>query len=283
MKVDLHIHSSASDGTFGPQKIMEMAGRLGLYAVSITDHDTIKGVKAVVSGEIPCSVRFITGIEISAASPCFYPTRGSFHILGYHIDPDDPGLSRELTLLRQARKDRNPKIIKLLNDLGFDMSLDEVEKFSGKGQTGRPHIAGLMVQKGFVKSIDEAFEKYLKPGRPAYADKYRVSCEQAIKIIRQAGGVAVLAHPGLLRPVKPVSFEELIKGLVEYGIGGIEVFYPEHSETETSMFMETAKKYGLFVTGGSDFHGSIKPDINLGGGKNFHVPYEAVKDLINFK
>ncbi len=282
-KADLHIHSSASDGTFTPGEIVEMASRLGLYAISITDHDTTQGVKSAVLSGMPSCLRFITGVEISAASPSFYPCRGSFHILGYHIDPYNTGLNKELMLLQQARKERNPKIIRLLNELGFDMDLDEVEKLSGKGQTGRPHIAGAMVQKGFVKSIDEAFKKYLKPGRPAYVDKYRISCEDAINTIKQAGGIAVLAHPGLLRPVKEVSFEQLIKNLVETGIGGIEVFYPEHSEKQTSIFMDMAKKYSLFVTGGSDFHGSIKPDIKLGGGKNFYVPCEMVKDLINFK
>jgi hypothetical protein len=258
-----------------------MARQLDLKAIAITDHDTIAGSKDVLTGPMPPEIQFITGIEISAAYPPFYPGSGSFHMLGYGIHLEHPVLKQTLERLQAARENRNPEIVNRLNKLGFDMTFEEVLENAGKPLIGRPHIALLMLKKGFVSSINQAFDEYIGTGRPAYVDKFRVNCEDAIKIIRKSGGVPVIAHPGLIRPLKDTPFEVLISGMKEMGLGGIEVFYPQHSPEKTAYYARLAEQFGLMVTGGTDFHGSVKPDIQLGKGKgDFHVPYSAVEPLV---
>lgn len=281
LNIDLHIHSDASDGTLSPAEILRMAQNLRLGAIAITDHDTIAGSKEAIAAGIPPELQFMTGIEISALPPSGYPCSGSFHILGYGIDTEDPLLNQNLEVLQNARRDRNPRIIGRLSRLGIDISLDELSEAFGNGQLGRPHIARLMIQKGIVESVDEAFDKYLSKGRPAYADKYRLECSRAVEIIRCAGGTAVLAHPALLKPLNDKPLEYLIQVLKEMGLEGIEVYYPEHSENLTARYREIAKRYDLLMTGGTDFHGAIKPEIKMGSGRgDFCVPYFLYEKLI---
>jgi predicted metal-dependent phosphoesterase TrpH len=281
LNIDLHIHSDASDGTLSPAEILLMAHNLRLGAIAITDHDTIAGSKEAISAGIPPGLQFLTGIEISALPPPDYPCSGSFHILGYGIRTDDPVLNQNLELLQNARRDRNPRIIERLNRLGIQISLDELSETFGNGQLGRPHIARLMIQKGIVKSVDEAFDTYLSKGKPAYADKYRVQCARAIEIIRGAGGTAVLAHPVLLKPLNDKPLEYLIRLLRDMGLEGIEVYYPEHSQNHTARYREIADRYDLLMTGGTDFHGAIKPEIKMGSGRgDFCVPYLLYEKLI---
>ena len=281
MKTDLHIHSTASDGTCTPAEILRLAGELGIGIMSITDHDTVSGAKEILRMGIPPSIRFITGIEISAASPENFPCAGSFHILGYNIDVDDPALNQTLEVLREARKNRNPQIIEKLRNMGFDLSMEELIRNAGDSQIGRPHIAGLMLKKGFVHSVDEAFDRYIGTGKPAYADKYRISSTEAIAMIRNAGGTAVLAHPGLLKKCRDFSFEEMLCHLRETGLRGIEVWYPEHSAEQTGYYAQLADRYGLIKTGGTDFHGAVKPGLQIGIGRgDFCVPGSAGELLI---
>jgi predicted metal-dependent phosphoesterase TrpH len=281
VSIDLHIHTTASDGTFTPQEILSRAQRLQLKAIAITDHDTVAGSKDALCSGIPPSLKFLTGVEISATPPPFYPGSGSFHLLGYSIHLDDPKLNRILEKLQQARKNRNPTIINRLNELGISITLDEVRKEAGEGQLGRPHIAQLMVKKGVVASIDEAFDRFLGTGKPAYVDKQRVDCFKAIEIILNAGGVPVLAHPGLLDYSKENQIDELIGNLKKAGIQGLEVYYSEHTPDQTRLFAELAHRHGLLMTGGSDFHGDIQPEIKMGSGKgDLVVPYELFEKLI---
>lgn len=281
-RIDLHIHSTYSDGTLTPAKILAMARDLNLGAIAITDHDTIDGSKEALRTGIPSNLKFLTGVEISALPPRLFSFPGSFHILGYLIRFDDPILNSTLNKLQQARKTRNPKIIKQLNMLGIDLSLREVIDESGQCQLGRPHIARTMVKKGFVKSINDAFDKYLGKGRPAYIDKFRVDCSKAIEIILGAGGVPVLAHPVLLEIKDDRIFEQLLVTLIEMGLQGLEVYYPEHSAKHIAFYEKLAKQYNLLMTGGTDFHGSIKPDIKMGTGRgDFFVPCSLYNDLIN--
>lgn len=279
--IDLHIHSNASDGTLTPEEIIESARKLKLGAIAITDHDTVEGSKKAIEYGIPSSLRFISGVEISTSPPAEFPCSGSFHILGYLIRLDDPELNRTLNVLQSARKNRNPGIIKQLNRLGFDISFSEIEeKFNG-GQLGRPHIARLMVEKGYVGSVDEAFDVYLGKGKPAYVEKFRIDCQKAIEMISSAGGVPVLAHPGLLKPVNKLPLEKLIGILTSFGLKGIEVYYPQHSAENIRLFQDIAERYNLILTGGTDFHGAIKPDIEMGYGRgNFSVPYTLFEKLI---
>ncbi len=280
-RIDLHIHSTASDGTFSPSEILDLAQKLNLKAIAITDHDTIDGSKEAIALGIPPSVKFLTGIEISASSPPSFPCSESFHILGYSIRLDDPALNKTLEILQQARKNRNPQIIERLNDLGIDLTLKEVIDKVGECQLGRPHIAQLMLKKGYVESISEAFNKYLGKGKPAYVDKYRIDCAQAIEIILGAGGIPVIAHPFLLKFKNDALLEDLILSLKEMGLKGIEVYYSEHRADQTANYADIANRHGLLMTGGTDFHGSLKPDIKMGYGKgDLLVPYELYEKLV---
>ncbi len=282
VRIDLHIHSTASDGTLSPSEILSLASNLNLGAIAITDHDTIDGSREAIAQGIPPSIKFLTGVEISAIPPPSFTCSGSFHILGYSIRIDDPVLNQTLGRLQDARRSRNPRIVDNLNKLGMDISFSDLIDEFGDKQLGRPHIAQIMIKKGFVGSINEAFDKYLARGKPAYVDKYRIDCKGAIEIILGAGGIPVLAHPFLLKLEKDVLFEELIITLKEMGLMGMEVYYPEHSRELVADYVEIADRHGLLITGGSDFHGSIKPDINMGSGKgDLFVPYELYERLIN--
>jgi 3',5'-nucleoside bisphosphate phosphatase len=281
VSVDLHIHTTASDGTFTPEQVISHAHQLKLKAIAITDHDTVAGSKEALGSGVPPSLGFLTGVEISATPPPFYPGSGSFHLLGYSIRLDDPNLNRTLEKLQQARKNRNPAIINRLNELGISITLDEVRKEAGVGQLGRPHIAQLMVKKGVVASINEAFDQFLGTGKPAYVDKQRVECFKAIEIIQDAGGVPVLAHPGLLDYQTENQLDELIGKLKKAGIQGVEVYYSGHTPDQTRLYAALAQRHDLLMTGGSDFHGAIQPEIKMGSGQgDLIVPYELFKKLI---
>ena len=282
--IDLHIHTTASDGTFTPSEIVAHAVKLKLKAIAITDHDTLAGSGEALSSGIPAALEFLTGVEISAAPPPLYHQAGSFHLLGYSIRLDDAVLNRTLEKLQAARKNRNPAIIDRLNALGISISLDEVRALAGEAQLGRPHIAQLMVNKGVVSSIDEAFDQFLGADKPAYVDKYRVKCSHAIAAILEAGGIPVLAHPGLLEYESNQQLDELIGLVKQMGIQGIEVYYPEHTADQTVLFKELAQRHDLLMTGGTDFHGGIHPEIEMGSGKgNLHISYELYQKLIQHK
>ena len=279
--IDLHIHSTASDGSLTPSEIIHLAQELNLGAIAITDHDSLEGSKEAIEAGIPPSIKFVSGVEISAAYPPFFPGSGSFHILGYCIRLDDSALNQSLAKLRQARKSRNPEILRRLNRLGYPLSLEEVRREVGQGQIGRPHIARAMKAKGFVKSIDEAFDSFLGNDAPAYVDKYRIECADAVQTIRAAGGISVLAHPGLLNISSENELNHLVGSLKELGIQGIEVHYPEHTPQQIKKYAELAERYELLMTGGTDFHGSIIPEIEMGSGNgSLFIPYELYEKMV---
>lgn len=278
--IDLHLHSTASDGSLSPSRILEEARALGLAAISITDHDTLTGVREALQAGIPSGMKFVSGVEISATAPAQFPISGSMHLLGYNIRLDDPGLNAELAKLQEARANRNPEIVRLLNHLGFPICYETLAA-ACDGQLSRPHIARHMVEKGYVASIDEAFDTYLSQGKPAYVDKYRIDWQRAIEVIHNAGGVAVLAHPCLLDLPDAGMMEALVVLLQSHGLRGIEVFYPQHSPEQTRAYQALAHTLGLLMTGGSDFHGALNPDIQMGKGLgNLFVPYTYYEKLI---
>ena len=280
--IDLHIHTTASDGTLTPAEVISQALKLKLKAIAITDHDTLAGSQEALQAGIPSPLDFLTGLEISAAPPRFYAGSGSFHLLGYSIRLDDPALNHALEKLQQARKNRNPTIISRLNDIGISITLDEVRQEAGEGQLGRPHIAKMLIKKGVVGSMNQAFDRYLGTDGPAYVDKFRIECRKAIELILDAGGIPVLAHPGLLNCKTSDQFDELIAGLKEMGIQGVEVLYPEHTPEQTRLFAELAQRHCLLLTGGTDFHGANYPEITIGSGRgDLFVPYELYEKLIN--
>ena len=273
---DLHIHSSASDGTLSPTEILSLACDLKLGAIAITDHDTLDGSRQAIAAGIPNGLGFVTGVEISTERPVFLPGKGSCHVLGYRVDPANSPLDQTLQKLQSARRDRNPKILKRLQNLGFDLSMEEVRQAAGhKGQIGRPHFAQVLLEKGYVDTFSAAFNQYLATGKPAYVDKYRVGCPRAITLIREAGGIPVLAHPALLDTPGGRLEDAVVKALVEMGLMGIEAHYTEHTAAQQAHYLDLARRYGLMVTGGSDFHGDFKPRTKLGSGRgNLRVPID---------
>lgn len=279
--IDLHIHSTASDGTLTPAEIVAHACSLGLAAIAITDHDTVDGVHQILKNGSPQDIHFLSGVELSTAPPPEFPCQGSLHLLGYGFRYDDSDLAGQLHTLQDARRNRNPKIIAKLQALGIDITVEELEAPGAKRQTGRPHIAKLLVEKGVAASFDEAFDRFLGNGKPAYVDKYRVECHHAIRLIRQAGGIAVLAHPALIHPTRPWALEDLLSVLQTAGLQGLEVYYPEHSEAQTRHFLALARRHGMIATGGTDFHGAIKPGIEMGcADGTFMVPFNVYEALL---
>jgi 3',5'-nucleoside bisphosphate phosphatase len=258
--IDLHTHSTYSDGTFNPTQIIATAVDIGLTAIALTDHDTIDGLKEAGVAAANLKIIFVPGVEISAKI-----NRGALHILGLQIDPDNSSLVHELEILVEARVERNLKIASHLNRLGLPITYSEVEDIAGGAVVGRPHFATLMKNKGYVKTFEAAFHKYLARGKPAYAPKFRLLPERAIEIIRSAGGVPIMAHPSQTLCDGP-GLEKLVKELVDLGLEGIEAYYPGHSHSQTKRYKQLAKKFGLVLSGGSDFHGTIKPGIALGRG-----------------
>ncbi len=275
MYIDLHIHTTESDGTLTPSQVVRYAKEKGLKAVAITDHDTIHGNEEAIKEGISAGVEVIPGVEISVDySP------GTMHMLGYFITTEDPILNEKLTLLQDSRADRNPRIIEKLNKLGLSLTYDEVVQVSGGGQVGRPHMAQVLMKKGYTKSIKEAFDKYLGKGAPAYLDKFRLSAVEAITMITDAGGIPVLAHPFTLYCKSSDELDALVKKLVNQGLQGLEVYYSEHDERKTSSYKLLAKRYNLAITGGSDFHGKNIKGIDLGTGRGkLKIPYTALENL----
>lgn len=279
--IDLHIHSTASDGTLAPAEIIALAVRLGLGAISITDHDSIAGSREALLSGIPADLGFLTGVEISAEPPPSYPGAGSIHILGYGLRLDDPELNRTLEKLQDSRRQRNPEIIARLNKLGIAIRIEEVEREAADGQPGRPHIAKLLVQKGVVKTIDDAFDRYLGNGKPAYVDKYRIESNHAIELINAAGGIPVLAHPCLLELERVEPLEDLLQEMMSMGLKGLEVYYPLHSPEQARQYADLALRHHLLMTGGTDFHGDIQPEIQMGVGKgDLHIPFALYEKLL---
>ena len=273
MSIDLHTHTTASDGKLSPSQLVSYAREKDLRVVAVTDHDTIEGNEEAMEAGEREGIEVVPGIEISVDySP------GSMHMLGYFIAGGGHRLQEKLGLLQDSRADRNPKIIEKLNELGIAIDYDEVIKVSGGGQVGRPHIAQVLMERGHTKTIQEAFDKYLGKGAPAYFDKFRLEAGDAISMIVEAGGVPVLAHPFTLGCKNTNDLEELIIQLVDHGVQGVEVFYPEHNAEQTAAYHLLAKRHNLLVTGGSDFHGPDMAGADLGG-EGLHIPYTLFENL----
>lgn len=273
-KVDLHMHTTHSDGTFLPRDLVRYAKQKELACISVTDHDTMSSFEECLEEAGKVGIELIPGIEISAQ---FEP--GTLHILGFFLDPQQPRLKSTLDKIQKARKERNPQIIEKLNRIGVSITLKEVEAESGGKQVGRPHFARVLVKKGVVKSMEEAFRKYLAKGSSAYIDKRRLSSREAIQRIREAGGIAVVAHPKQMKLDESGLTRELAR-LVEEGLGGIEAYNSCQDRNEAHLYKKLAKRFNLFVTGGSDFHGANKPEVDLGYmGDGVQLDYGVISEM----
>ena len=274
--VDLHCHSTASDGTFAPSEVVALAVSSGLSALALTDHDTIAGVSEAAEAARKAGLDFLPGIEIS----CDVPRPQTMHLLGYGVDPLSPILHDLTRRLLQGRNDRNPRIIEKLNELGVAISMQEIEAEAGGEVVGRPHIAAVLMRKGYVGSIKQAFDKYLAQGGAAYFDKERLTAQQAIGLVRQSGGIPVLAHPVQLRTENDAQLERIVKDLKDVGLAGLEVIHSDHDAALVEKYSRLADRFSLLKTGGSDFHGTNKKDIRLGIANGRRIPRDFFDALL---
>lgn len=268
--IDLHTHSAFSDGTFTPADLVRYAKEKGLRAIALTDHDCVDGVEEAISTGGEIGVDVIPGLELSAEFP-----EGIMHLVGLFVDRSSLPFLRQLAVLQAARRERNPKIVRKLQELGFEITYNEVAAAAGGGQVGRPHFARVLMEKGYVRTIGEAFEKYVGDGRPACVKKAQFSPEECIALIHEAGGAAVLAHPSTLR-LPDGKVGSLFERLVQAGLDGLEVYYSGYSHEEILRYERLAAEWRLAKTGGSDFHGANKPHIDLGA---LRIPYSLLDDL----
>ena len=260
-RIDLHLHTTHSDGSLPPSEVLRLAEKASVTALAITDHDITTGIPEAMSAGHELGIEVIPGVEISS-----FDGRSELHILGYCIDWKDPVLNERLGTLRASRHRRNPLIIERLRAAGLDVTYDEVRAMAGTESVGRPHIAQLLMQKKYVSTAKEAFDRYLGEGKAAYVARELPLPGEAIKWIREAKGIAVLAHPTWIKD----SGEGLlgcVTSLKAAGLDGVEVHYSAHSKAQTSSYLELARRLDLLVTGGSDFHGITKPEIEVGYGR----------------
>ncbi|HQY59017.1 MAG: PHP domain-containing protein [Nitrospira sp.] len=260
-RIDLHLHTTHSDGSFSTREVMTFAKQAGVTALAITDHDIVAGIAEATAIGTELGIEVVPGVEISSRLG-----ESELHILGYFLNWTDPLLAQRLSSLRDSRHTRNPKIVQRLNELGIPITYEEVRALAGTESVGRPHIARLLMEKKFVTSAKEAFDRYLANGRPAFVDRELPLPAQAVQWIREAGGVPVLAHPTWVR-TSADGLRTLVRDLKVTGLGGIEVHYSTHTPSQTTEYLELAKQCDLVVTGGSDFHGVTKPDIEVGIGR----------------
>lgn len=244
MPADLHIHTNFSDGLYSPEDIVKKAKEAGLAAIAITDHDTIDAVPRALEAGRLLGIKVIPGVEFTTDIP-----ETEIHILGYFIDYKASWFLELLKKIRDERVSRIYKIVEKLKKLGIEIDPEEIFKLVDLGSVGRPHVARVLLKKGKVKSVQEAFNKYLDCNAPAYVSHFKLSPAEAVKTIIKAGGIPVYAHPGVS------AMDEIIPELVSQGLAGIEVYYGKHSDFQIKHYLSLADKYGLLVTGGSDFHG----------------------------
>jgi len=267
-ETDLHCHTTASDGLLSPTELVQLAAKLGLKGIGITDHDTIQGWKEAEEAGANYQIRILKGIELSTNW-----NGKEVHILGYEMDSSSNYLSEKLRVLRNARKNRMVEILDRLKGLGINISVDEVQQYAQGESIGRPHIARILIERGYVRNIREGFDHYIGMGAPAYVPRYKLTPEEGIHLIRKAHGVAVLAHPGVHRLV------EGIPAWVKVGLQGIEVVHSQHNLDDEKRYHEIAQEYRLLITGGSDFHGEgCKPGVNLGG---WGVSLDVIQQILD--
>ena len=272
-RLDLHVHTTFSDGSLPPADVVKLAQKANVSALAITDHDTVDGVPEALTVGQELGIEIVPGIEISSRWHGI-----EIHILGYFINWKDAALLARLARYRDSRHARNPRIVEKLNELGLDITDEEVEALAGPASIGRPHIARVLMNKKYVNSAKEAFDRYLAEGAAAYVPRDLPDPAEAITLILAAGGVPVVAHPSWLD--RSEGIVPLCNELKNVGLAGIEVHYSTHRPEQTSQYLNIAKKLDLLVTGGSDFHGVTKPDIDVGVGRgHLKVPEKLLEPL----
>jgi predicted metal-dependent phosphoesterase TrpH len=267
-KADLHVHTNASDGLLSPKEVVQWAARKRIKAVAITDHDTVKGIDEAILESKGTEVEVVPGIEFSAEF-----NDEEIHILGYYLDYKAERLTKLLQEIHNSRHNRATEIIDKLNSIGVHITLEQVEAIADNGIIGRPHIARALIESGYIQNIKEAFDKYIGKGKAAYVDRYKITCKEAIDLIKDLGGVSVLAHPGLLRDTS------IISSIFGMGLNGIEVYHTKHTAETITKMLCIAHARKLIITGGSDCHGMLTNNEPILG--NVWVDYTNVLQLKN--
>jgi len=263
-RVDLHVHTTASDGHLSPAEVVHKALELGLEVIAITDHDTTEGIEEALEAARGTGLEVIPGVEISTDIP-----QAEAHILGYYIAYKEPRLCNMLALFRDSRLNRARKMVAKLGKMGLPLDWDRVQQIANGAVLGRPHVAQAMLERGYVSSMDEAFNLYIGRNNPAYVERYRLTPVEAVQTILAADGLPVLAHP--------LHVSQLVPELANNGLVGLEVYYTGYTPDEIHFLLDLAAQYGLLVTGGSDFHGGgVLPANELGG---VSVPWAVVERL----
>ena len=271
--IDLHTHSTCSDGSMSPRELVRHAAEKGISAIALSDHDSVAGVKDAMDEGKKVGVEVVPAIEFSVQSET------ETHILGYYIDIDHPLLKEALEGVMDARNRRTLNTCQKLNDLGFNVTMEEAYAIAPSGLIGRAHFARIMMEKGYISSVKEGFDKWLGVGKPAYDGSQALTARQAVELIKNIGGYSYVAHPHLIR----ISDDELrafLTDLKKYGLCGIEGYYNEYTPEMQEKFQSMAKELGLKISGGTDFHAKMKPHIEIGIGQgNMKIPYSVLENI----
>jgi predicted metal-dependent phosphoesterase TrpH len=279
MAVDLHTHTTHSDGTLSPAALVNLAKQKNLTALAITDHDIISANQEAIYYSNRSGIKIVPGVELSIQHDL--PAHGHMHLLGLFIDYQSYELNEALEFLRLERLKRKDRILQLLRDLDIHITENEVKELTGGGSIGRPHIARLLIEKGYVKNMEQAFQKYLKKGAPAYVGKVKFEFKKAIDLVHHAGGKTILAHPITLGYKTYQEWTSKLSELQTSGLDGIEVYYPGHGTDFTRWLKKFAQDQNMLISGGTDFHGAVKPEIQLGSALgDFEVPDRVYEDLV---
>lgn len=273
--IDLHVHSSASDGSLTPEEVVDLAKHTGLTAFALTDHDTVEGVeRALVHAEKIKDIEVIPGTELS----CYYNNR-EIHIVGLFINHKDETFLNELQKLERAREARNEKMVQNFVDAGIPITLEELKHGNPNSVITRAHFARVLIEKGICKDKTEVFDKYLGIGCPFYLPKPKVTPEHVISLIRQAGGIAILAHPYSYKLSK-TELKHMLDDLIPAGLSGMECYYSTYDDGQMQELRNIAHAKKLLISGGSDFHGTVKPDISIGTGHgNLRIPDQLLTSI----
>lgn len=269
MKIDLHLHTNFSDGILEPQSLIELAHSRGVAILSITDHDCVEAIPIAEKKAKSLGMTLVNGVELNTDG-----REGEIHILGYNFDRENEALLEKMSIQRQFRRERFKKMLEKLKSLGFNLEEKRVIEIAGKGSVGRPHLALALIEKNYVQTVDEAFKHYLGFGKPAWVPRNRFTAQEAIAVIRDAGGIAVLAHP--VRGGKAQ-----LNDLVKHGLEGIEVYYPTHSPNDVSECEALAVKHKLLMTAGSDYHGINQAERGPGGVRAPQEVIDALERIFN--